>query len=117
MTDTLFSDDLTPSWRERPLEVLASPLLSERPSHREECSVLAAISVTPSGAASQRAEIFALLCRHPEGLTDEQIADTLKLNPSSARPRRLELEQAGAVKRVGTGTTRSGRSAALWAVV
>jgi hypothetical protein len=49
-------------------------------------------------------------------MTDEAIAVTLKLNPSTARPRRIELVQDGLVVQVGEGKTRSGRRAALWGV-
>lgn len=49
--------------------------------------------------------------------TDEQIADALGLNPSTERPRRVELVRAGAVVPApGTGRTRAGRHAARWQV-
>lgn len=49
------------------------------------------------------------------GLTDEEIASTLDMNPSSARTRRCELEQEGLVIPIGFSKTKSGRSTYLWA--
>lgn len=47
-------------------------------------------------------------------LTDEGISVALNLNPSTARPRRIELVKMGLVYQVGTRVTFSGRNAALW---
>jgi predicted ArsR family transcriptional regulator len=49
------------------------------------------------------------------GLTDEEIASGLDMNPSSARTRRSELEQEGLVIPIGLGKTKSGRRTFLWA--
>lgn len=49
-------------------------------------------------------------------LTDETIADTLGMNPSTARPRRVELEDAGRIVKRGRLANRSGRMAAAWVV-
>jgi predicted ArsR family transcriptional regulator len=49
------------------------------------------------------------------GLTDEEIASSLDMNPSSARTRRSELEQEGLVIPIGFGKTKSGRRTYLWA--
>lgn len=49
------------------------------------------------------------------GLTDEQICERTGLNPSTARPRRVELERAGRVKDSGRRrATASGRAAVVW---
>ncbi len=48
-------------------------------------------------------------------LTDEEIADALDMNPSSARTRRSELEREGLVMPIGFSTTKSGRKTFLWA--
>ena len=50
-------------------------------------------------------------------LTDEQVANLCEMNPSTARPRRIELMRAGRIVQVGTAKTASGRSAALWSAV
>jgi hypothetical protein len=48
--------------------------------------------------------------------TDESIALGLSLNPSTARPRRIELQKKRLIVEAGEGMTRSGRKAALWKV-
>jgi len=55
--------------------------------------------------------------RHSDdyGLTDEQIQDALRMNPSTQRPRRRELEAAGLVVDSGrTRKCRSGMAAVIW---
>ena len=47
-------------------------------------------------------------------VTDEQIVDLTQMNPSTVRPRRLELERAGRIKAEGTAKTKSGRKAVTW---
>lgn len=71
----------------------------------------AARQIQPS-ARSLRALVLEAIQSRP--MTDEEIADTLKLNPSTARPRRVELVKAGMIKQDGVRPTRSGRSAAVW---
>lgn len=49
--------------------------------------------------------------------TDEQIQDALEMNPSTERPRRIELVDSGHVKDSGaTALTKSGRRAVLWEI-
>lgn len=49
--------------------------------------------------------------------TDEAIQQGLKMNPSTERPRRIELVKLGYVRDSGLrGTTISGRAATLWEV-
>jgi len=60
-----------------------------------------------------REKVLGLLRR--ETLTDEQIAKRLDLNPSTARPRRIELVRMGLVFQVGIVQGSSGRSMATWA--
>jgi hypothetical protein len=55
-----------------------------------------------------------LQTRGPAGATDEEIADALELNPSTARPRRIELVRLGLVVRAGTRKTRAMRNADTW---
>lgn len=49
-----------------------------------------------------------------EGATDEEIAHACGLNPSTARPRRIELVRRGLVVEAGTRKTASGRMASVW---
>jgi hypothetical protein len=50
-------------------------------------------------------------------MTDEELSTALALNPSTCRPRRIELVQRGQVKSVGTVKGASGRSMNVWSVV
>lgn len=52
----------------------------------------------------------------PEGVTDEQIANGLGLNPSTARPRRIELAKRGLIVEAGVRKTASKRNAVAWRV-
>lgn len=77
-------------------------------------SVAAAESIKPH-VPSMRDRVLAYLAIAPA--TDEQIATALQLNPSTVRPRRIELVKAGLVGPVGTRLTKSGRWAQTWGVV
>jgi len=46
--------------------------------------------------------------------TDEEIANELGMNPSTVRPRRVELVRRGLVVQDGTRRTTSGRMATVW---
>lgn len=81
--------------------------------HSQE-SVEAAVSMIDK-SKSLRKNVLELL-REKGPMTDEAIAVALNLNPSTARPRRIELVGEGVVVRVGEGKTTSGRRAALWGV-
>lgn len=52
----------------------------------------------------------------PDGATDEEIAHACGMNPSTARPRRIELARRGLVIEAGTRKTASGRNAVVWRV-
>ena len=50
-----------------------------------------------------------------QGLTDEEVQLALDMNPSTERPRRVELVNAGLVRASGrVRPTRSGRNAVVW---
>ena len=61
-------------------------------------------------------KVYAFIAEHP-GVTDERIAESLGMNPSTVRPRRLELERAGRIEAAGASKTRSGRRAVGWKAV
>ena len=69
---------------------------------------------------TKRREVYELIRDWPwagpgPGMTDEEIAATLNMNPSTVRPRRLELVEAGLVRDSGrTRKTRSDREAIVW---
>ena len=48
------------------------------------------------------------------GATDEEIQDALQMNPSTQRPRRVELMKMGRIAANGTRKTKSGRLASVW---
>lgn len=51
------------------------------------------------------------------GATDEEIQDGMRMNPSTQRPRRVELHGQGLIAQAEkTRPTRSGRQAAVWVV-
>lgn len=67
-------------------------------------------------APTQRARVLAAIQRAGRtGLTDHEIQISLRLNPSTQRPRRVDLVKAGlVVKSTRTRKTPSGRKAAVW---
>ena len=79
--------------------------------HHSETSMQAALSVKPQGG---RARILDFLRNDKGSWTDEGIAQMLKMNPSTERPRRIELTNAGLIEEAGTAKTSSGRNAVLW---
>jgi hypothetical protein len=50
------------------------------------------------------------------GATDEEMQLALGMNPSTQRPRRIELARRGLVVETGTRKTASGRMATVWRV-
>lgn len=66
-------------------------------------------------AKTDREAVLIVIQQSNHGRTDEEIQRMLKLNPSTERPRRIELVQAGKVRDSGrTRKTKSGRAAAVW---
>ena len=63
-----------------------------------------------------RAKVLAhLRKRKKKGATDEEMQDALGMNPSTQRPRRIELVDRGLVADSGQKRkTRSGRNAVVW---
>ena len=90
-------------------------LLDWRPPRvaNSETSREAADSVAES-AGTLRAKVLAYLKTNgPQ--TDEELQLALRMNPSTERPRRIELVRCGLVRDSGRrATTNSGRSAVLW---
>lgn len=78
-------------------------------------SELAAAQAEPA-SHTQRRRVLDLL-RGCVGLTDEQMQTALGMNPSTQRPRRIELVKSGFVVDSGlTAKTVSGRLATIWRV-
>ena len=83
-------------------------------SHSETSK--AAAEVAKSTALSMRLEVYCFIGRG--SATDEEIQIGLRMNPSTQRPRRIELVNQGKVRDSGQKrSTRSGRWATVWEVV
>lgn len=68
-------------------------------------------------AGTERARVLGCLRAHTR-LTDEQMQMSLRMNPSTQRPRRVELVNAGLARDSGEkGVTSSGRRATLWEAI
>ena len=64
-------------------------------------------------AGTLRERVYVFICEHPKSC-DERIARGLGMNPSTERPRRIELERAGLIRADGHQMTRAGRRAVAW---
>lgn len=83
-----------------------------------ETSVAAAESIEPT-AGTLRAQVLEYLRKcGSAGATDEEIQVALAMNPSTQRPRRIELVRSGHVTDSGqTRSTASRRAATIWKAV
>jgi len=81
-----------------------------------ETSHAAAVSIEPRRATWRRKVLEAIMASD-DGMTDEELQLALNLNPSTERPRRIELVDEGSICDSGTKrNTTSGRSAVVWRV-
>lgn len=93
------------------------PLFSQRaPSNGTITSAQAADSLGPATLNAMQRRVLELLQATPGGLTDEEMYTRLGMNPSTQRPRRIELARRGLVVEAGTRRTASGRMATVWRV-
>ncbi len=92
------------------------PLFIQRaPSARGSVtSAQAADSLGPATLNAMQRRVLELLAATPGGLTDEEQQRLLGMNPSTQRPRRIELARRGLVVEAGTRKTASGRMAVVW---
>jgi hypothetical protein len=94
-------------------------LLEEPPYVRgSETSADAAVQIAESAKTLRAKVLRFILDRGEFGATDIEIQDVLKMNPSTQRPRRIELVGSGDV--VDSGKSRltpSGRKATVWVAV
>lgn len=82
-----------------------------------ETSKAAANSVAYCLNALQSSVLEYITSRGATGATDEEIQQALLLNPSTQRPRRIELVRKGLVVAHGERKTKSNRNAAVWCSV
>ena len=102
----------------RPVTYADLPLFSEPPAQRHsETSKAAALSWSRRDLNATQRKVLEFLRARPAGATDEEIAVGLGLNPSTARPRRIELHGLGLVVAAGERKTSSNRNATVWMVV
>lgn len=80
-----------------------------------ETSRAAALAAEPAAASMRGRVLAALRQAGPAGLTDDEMQVRLAMNPSTQRPRRVELARAGLVVETDrTRETRGGRAASVW---
>ena len=80
-----------------------------------ETSQRAAEELEGRASKTLRARVYRFLLSCHNGATDEEVQYALDMNPSSQRPRRVELVEAGLVRDAGrTRLTRAGRKAVVW---
>ncbi len=83
-----------------------------QPHSRTSKDAARAIEAT---AETLRGRVYRFLEGTRAGATDEEMQDCLDMNPSTQRPRRVELVEKGLVRDSGkTRKTKSGRSAVVW---
>ena len=87
----------------------------QRPGGAAETQRLAAIEAYPATGTWRRRVLNAITAAGARGSTDEELQDLLRLNPSTQRPRRVELVEGGWIEDSGRRRrTRSGRDAVVW---
>lgn len=87
------------------------PTLPYQP--HSETSREAAVQAEPKSHTQRHAVLRVIRSHGP--CTDEFVQEILEMNPSTQRPRRIELVEGGLVRDSGrTAKTRSGRKAVLW---
>lgn len=94
------------------------PLFNQpAPAQRHsKTSMAAAASLDGSTLNKMQRQVLDYLRTQPAGATDEEIAAALGMNPSTERPRRIELAKRGLVVEAGVKQAASGRKATAWRV-
>lgn len=87
----------------------------QRPGAAAETQRLTALIAYPRTGTARRGVLEYLVSRGEFGATDEEIQDALAMNPSTERPRRVELVEGGWVHDGGARRlTSSGSPAVVW---
>lgn len=92
------------------------PLFAAPAQRHSATSVAAAESFAAATLNRLERLVLDFIRSRPDGVTDEEIATGLKMNPSTARPRRITLARRGLVVEAGTRKAASGRGATVWMV-
>jgi hypothetical protein len=89
--------------------------MREPPAQRHSPTSVAAAKQIRKHLGPLHARILAFLATRPEGATDLEMQAELKMDPSTQRPRRIELLAMGKIESFGTTRpTPSGRAAVVW---
>ncbi len=92
-------------------------LFSTPPYQRHSEESRAAAEAIVDSLSKLQARVLAYIASCPYGATDEEIQHALRMNPSTQRPRRLELFKLGLIDKAPyCRRTRAGRKAAVWIV-
>lgn len=103
--------DVVPLFSDAPVDLKAWQLHHPAAVHHSQTSMDAGRSMI--GKRAHALDVVYKLLQH-QPMTDEEIARVSGLNPSTARPRRIELERMGLIEPCGTAQTASGRQAQRW---
>lgn len=98
------------------IDACPGPLFAQRaPSvNGSVTSARAADSLDAKTLNALQRKVLDFIAWRPNGATDEEIAHELEMNPSTVRPRRIELARRGLIVEAGTRQTTSGRMACVW---
>ena len=98
------------------IDTCPGPLFAQRAPSVNGSVTSAAAADSLDGKTLNRLHRLVLeyIAAHTAGVTDEEIAAGLELNPSTARPRRIELARRGLIREAGTRRSKSGRMATVW---
>jgi transcription initiation factor IIE alpha subunit len=80
----------------------------------QQTSSAAAESVKPRSGTDRARVLEFIQAAGKRGATDEEIQNALAINPSTQRPRRIELLEARLIQPGGVRKTASGRNAVVW---
>ena len=110
----------TPSERCPHCELAAEPRAAQNEPQApyvagSQTSFEASQAIKPT-VGNLRERVFAVI-RDRGPVCDEDIARLARLNPSTARPRRLELQRAERIEFCGYTLTQAGRKSKAWQVV
>lgn len=103
-------------WSNAPELDRYAPYRGHPPSVAHSPTSVAAANQIASETDTLRAKVLAFIqSRGAEGSTDEEFTLALNMNPSTARPRRRELELSFKIRKAAfTRPTKSNRQAHVW---
>lgn len=114
---TFFDQFETGIYKPEPAAEIKPPPSSGLTTTTRTTSDQAAQEARPIAASVREQVLEWIRSQGAKGSTDEECQLALNMNPSTQRPRRVELWRSGLIVGNGTRPTRSGRSAAVWVVL